>query len=134
MQAENETPIDFLKRSDALALALQKNVQDLTEVLGVSRASLFSYRTGKRPITSKAWRKLEQAERAAGMLPPSPTYTQEAVKQNRLRERHADAMDDRDYGPVEEMSDEEMVRKINEMQEMLVWMKKRLSRSREEKE
>jgi hypothetical protein len=69
MQPETETFGDFLKRTDALALVLGLNVQDLPEVLDVSRASLFSYRTGNRPISSKAWRKLEQAERSAGITP-----------------------------------------------------------------
>ena len=42
-----------------------RNVQDLPEILGIGRASLFCYRTGKRTITRKTWLKLEQAERAA---------------------------------------------------------------------
>ena len=33
----------------------------------MSRASLFNYRSGKTPITAKAWQKLERAERAAGV-------------------------------------------------------------------
>lgn len=74
-QEENETSRNFLKRTDALAHALGCNVEDLIDRLGTSRASLFSYRTGKRPISSKAWRKLEAAERAAGigakLMPPS---------------------------------------------------------------
>lgn len=41
---------------------------ELLPILGISRASFFSYRSGKRPITAKAWRKLEQAERAAGVV------------------------------------------------------------------
>lgn len=32
---------------------------------------MFGYRSGKRAITAKAWRKLEAAERAAG-IPPEP--------------------------------------------------------------
>lgn len=67
MQAKNEIFRDFLKRTDELALRLGVNVQDLPDVMGVSRASLFCYRTGNRPITSKAWRKLEAAEAAAGI-------------------------------------------------------------------
>ncbi len=60
-------------RTDALAVRLGVHVQDLPESLGVSRASLFAYRAGKRPITSKAWRKLEAAERAAGIPAEPPT-------------------------------------------------------------
>jgi hypothetical protein len=56
-----------LRRTDDLAVRLGVNVQDLPDKIGISRASLFSYRTGNRPLTSKAWAKLEAAERAAGL-------------------------------------------------------------------
>lgn len=49
------------------------NVEDLTKVLDVGRASLFGYRTGKRNITNKAWRKLEEAEQAAGVASQNNT-------------------------------------------------------------
>jgi polyhydroxyalkanoate synthesis regulator phasin len=65
MQAENWTCLDFSRRTDALAVQLGRDVGDLPEVLGFSRASLFAYRTGKARISGKAWLKLEQAERAA---------------------------------------------------------------------
>lgn len=67
MQGQSETFRDFSKRTEALALRLGVNVEDLIDVIGVSRASLFSYRTGNRPISSKAWAKLEQAEKEAGI-------------------------------------------------------------------
>ncbi|MGE9270703.1 MAG: hypothetical protein ACQKBU_07855 [Verrucomicrobiales bacterium] len=68
MQEKKDTYLDFLKRSDLLAATLGKNVEELVGPLQMSRASLFSYRTGKRPISSKAWHKLEAAERAAGLV------------------------------------------------------------------
>lgn len=43
------------------------NVQDLPDVLGIGRASLFCCRTGKRPITPKTWLKLAAAEAEAGI-------------------------------------------------------------------
>ena len=46
------------------------NVQDLPDILGIGRASMFCCRTGKRPITRKTWLKLEAAERAAGIGEP----------------------------------------------------------------
>lgn len=49
------------------------NVQELPEVLGIGRASLFCCRTGKRPITPKTWLKLEEAERRAGVSEASAT-------------------------------------------------------------
>lgn len=48
-------------------MRLGLNVQELPDVIGISRASLFSYRTGNRPLSSKAWRKLEAAEKEAGI-------------------------------------------------------------------
>lgn len=65
MQQENQTSSDFLRRTDALALKLGKNVQELSEVLGISRAMLFGYRKGKNAISGKAWLKLETAEKDA---------------------------------------------------------------------
>ena len=65
MQERNETFRNFLERTDALAQKLGINVQELTDVLGIGRASLFCCRTGKRPITAKTWLKLEEAEREA---------------------------------------------------------------------
>ena len=47
------------------------NVQDLPDVLGIGRASLFCCRTGKRPITPKTWLKLAAAEREAGIGQPA---------------------------------------------------------------
>jgi hypothetical protein len=42
-------------------------LSDLPEIIGISRPMLFSYRSGKNRITPKAWHKLEDAERAAGI-------------------------------------------------------------------
>lgn len=67
MQEEKETFRAFLRRTDDLAVRLGKKTEDLPELLGISRASLFGYRSGKRNITGKAWSKLEAAERAAGI-------------------------------------------------------------------
>lgn len=72
MQEKKDTPLNFLRRTDALAVKLGLNVQDLTEIIGVSRASLFSYRSGLRRITSKAWHKLEAAERRANSESSAP--------------------------------------------------------------
>jgi len=66
MQIKNQTFSDFVERTDSLADVLKCDVQDLTEILGFSRASLFAYRAGKVRITEKAWKKLEAAESKAG--------------------------------------------------------------------
>ena len=57
----------FLQRSDLLAEKLRLNVEELALKLRISRASFWGYRTGKRAISQKAWRKLEEAERLAGI-------------------------------------------------------------------
>ncbi len=43
------------------------NLSELPEIIGISKAMLFAYRSGKNRITSKVWRKLESAERLAGL-------------------------------------------------------------------
>jgi hypothetical protein len=40
---------------------------DLPLKIGVSPSMMHAYRSGKYPISPKAWRKLEAAERAAGI-------------------------------------------------------------------
>jgi hypothetical protein len=59
---DNSDSINFIKRTDAAAVKIGCNVEDLCDKLDLSRSSLFSYRTGKRPISSKAWAKLEKLE------------------------------------------------------------------------
>lgn len=54
--------MDFVERTDVLARSLDCDVQDLTGLLGFSRASLFAYRSGKAQISAKAWAKLTEAE------------------------------------------------------------------------
>ena len=41
--------------------------------VGLARSLFYDIKSGKRPITSKAWRKLEAAERAAGITAEPPT-------------------------------------------------------------
>ena len=69
MQGKYQTFLDFSARTDALAAKLEVDVQDLPEVVGFSRASLFAYRAGKARISEKAWLKLQSAEEAAGLGP-----------------------------------------------------------------
>jgi len=67
VQTKNETSDDFLRRTDELAVSKRLHIDDLPDILGFSRASLYAYRAGKRSITRKAWLKLEAAERKAGV-------------------------------------------------------------------
>ena len=66
-QEENETFETFLQRSEILAEMLHLSVEEAAEQIGVSRASFWGYRSGARSISPKAWRKLEAAEKAAGI-------------------------------------------------------------------
>lgn len=67
MQAENETYSDFLGRTDRLAYQKGARVEDLQGVLGISRASLFGYRSGKRKVPAKVWMKLGDEEKKVGL-------------------------------------------------------------------
>jgi hypothetical protein len=62
VQDKNHSFIDFSERTEALAVALGKNVSELPVFIGISPSMLHSYRSGKLPISAKAWRKLEAAE------------------------------------------------------------------------
>lgn len=45
------------------------SLRDLAAEIGISQAMLFAYRSGKHEPSLKAWRKLEAAERRAGISP-----------------------------------------------------------------
>lgn len=102
----------FLRRTDQLAIQMRQNVDDLADVLGVSRASLYGYRKGQRKISSKAWLKLEDAERRAGVTAASAAQSQrlaaaaeEAGGTEEERQARFDEMMDREKMPwVEEMN------------------------------
>ena len=67
---EKQTFLDFSRRTSELAAKLGVRIGDLPAKLEISRASLFSYRAGKSPISEKAWHKLELAERESGTALP----------------------------------------------------------------
>lgn len=70
MQEKNRSSSQFSQRTENLAEKMNLLLRDLPQVLGFSERMLFGYRSGKYPITNKAWRKLEQAERTAGIVQP----------------------------------------------------------------
>lgn len=72
MQEKKDTFLDFSDRTNFLAEFLKLNLGDLPDLLGISRASFFSYRTGKRPLTKKAWVKLEALESSNSLNRASP--------------------------------------------------------------
>lgn len=65
----------FLKRTDELARKLRFTHRELCSHLGLSQGSYFGYRTGRSALSSKAWRKLEAAEKAAGIGHEEPSET-----------------------------------------------------------
>jgi hypothetical protein len=69
MQGENWTHLEFTARTDVLASHLACDLDIVANLMGVSRSSLFAYRSNKSKITRKAWSKLEHAEREAGLSP-----------------------------------------------------------------
>ena len=56
-----------MHRTDKLAFRLGKNIQDLPDILGISRRTLFACRVNEDTVTAKTWLKLEAAEKAAGI-------------------------------------------------------------------
>lgn len=79
---QNLTKDVFSDKTDQLADRLGVTLKELTDVLGISTDSLFGYRTGRLPISAKAWRKLRNAEAKAGLIsdpnltpPPAPKFS-----------------------------------------------------------
>lgn len=66
LQDNFQTISDFVKRTDALAVREGLNLSEIHGLLGISKAMVFAYRSGKSPITQKVWLKLESAEAKTG--------------------------------------------------------------------
>jgi len=64
---KNQTIIPFSDRVEQLAAHLGIGVKETASRIGISPAMLFAYKSGKNPISGKAWRKLEEAEIRAGL-------------------------------------------------------------------
>ena len=97
MQEINDTFRDFVRRTDTLAFLLGIDVGDLPEHIGVSRASLFRYRSGKAPISGKAWIKLAFAETNAGIATPLEQILDKALPQKGMAETIRNMMDVGDW-------------------------------------
>ncbi|MDR1282213.1 MAG: hypothetical protein LBK99_15540 [Opitutaceae bacterium] len=100
---------DFSDRTDALAHHLGIRIAELTDRLNLSRDSLMGYRTGRYPISAKAWRKLESAEMAAGILPKKqvPNLPRTALTLPPLTPAEREAFDKK---TMDELTDEDWVR------------------------
>ena len=67
MQEKITPKCTFLHRTDILAAAKGIHVQDLTDLLGLSRRTLFLCRADDAHVTKKTLMRLEAAEKAAGI-------------------------------------------------------------------
>lgn len=74
MQEQYRSFSQFSLRSDLLSEHYRVPVAEIAGKMDISERMLFGYRTGKYPISAKAWRKLEAAERSAGIyVEPHPS-------------------------------------------------------------
>lgn len=55
-------------------------MSEIHAFLGISKATVFAYRSGKQPISDKAWRKLEAAEARAGLGLPAARNAESSGK------------------------------------------------------
>lgn len=67
MQEQSDIFSEFSERSDNLAGKMGIRISDLPRKIGISTSMFYVYRTGKHPISRKAWLKLEAAEKAVGL-------------------------------------------------------------------
>lgn len=115
MQEINRTLSNFLARTELLAEKTTGNISDLPPLLGMSKSMFFGYRSGKNPLSIKAWRKLEAAETIAGIHHPSS---------RRLRDEHSPQIAESDKSSIksEKVTVEELAAKV----ELLTRMVERL--------
>lgn len=64
-----------------MAEELNVLLKELPSIIGISERMFYGYRSGKYPITEKAWRKLEASEREAGIT-ATATITNNPTPQN----------------------------------------------------
>jgi hypothetical protein len=72
MQEKFRSFRNFLSRTDDLAANLGVKMREIPAKMGISERMLYGYRSGKYPVTAKAWAALERAERSAGIMLEPP--------------------------------------------------------------
>lgn len=82
MQEKNRSSSQFSQRTERLADVLKVQLGELPDRIGVSPRMFYGYRSGKYDVSDKAWRKLDQAERAAGIAPESEDSPKKRLNQN----------------------------------------------------
>jgi ribosome-binding protein aMBF1 (putative translation factor) len=80
MQQKSENYSEFSERTEVLASNLGINLSDLPAKIGVSNSMFHAYRSGKYPISEKAWSKLERCEQAAGINGEGTQSAQSSAK------------------------------------------------------
>ena len=119
----------FLRRSDKLAFQMGLNIDDLADVLGISRASLYGYRKGQRKVSNKAWAKLESAERRVNVSMASMTLLEENAA---LAEAAGGTEEERqERFEVADAPRAELVREIVELRQENKELRKRLEAVKE---
>lgn len=86
-------------------------MRELAPMMGLSQASLFGYRSGKIPVSRKAWSKLEAVERQAG-VGETPRVEDEKTQYRPSAEKGRRAPDELTLG--------EAIRGLNPMDRRLV--------------
>jgi hypothetical protein len=66
-QEKSDNHAYFSEKSERLAKHLGINLDAIPAYIGISKDMFYAYRTGRHPISAKAWRKLKQAEIEAGL-------------------------------------------------------------------
>ncbi len=82
MQDKSQSFLEFSERTEVLAKKSGLRLSDLPVNMGLSNGMFHACRSGKTPISPKTWRKLESAERAAGIgieKPATPDRPAESV-------------------------------------------------------
>lgn len=83
MQEKSDTLSDFLDRFHKLSVRFGGNTVQTCREIDLSRSLFYEIRDGKRPIKDKTWRKLEGAERKAGIGDvPEEDDLADAVRRN----------------------------------------------------
>jgi hypothetical protein len=75
VQQQNQKFLEFKNRVDILAAKKRLKITDMPEIIGISQSTLSGHRSGKIPISSKTWAKLEAAENEAGITNSPPAKT-----------------------------------------------------------
>lgn len=73
MQSESDKNLEFSERTERICSDFGLKLSDLPVQMGISPAMFYAYRSGKNPISAKAWRKLESLEKHYGVRLPGST-------------------------------------------------------------